>query len=128
MESVEGCVGASGVAGSVTSSVGKECTLFRSAFADVFRRIVICSGPRDAINVYFHSDAHVVFPHSESVEISSETIRRLLNISMEVFVLYDIDRTGIRTMNLLALKHVELKVLYLPEDLSTQYNPRSGKT
>lgn len=98
------------------------------AFADVFRRIVICSGPRDAINVYFHSDAHVVFPHSESVEISSETIRRLLDISMEVFVLYDIDRTGIRAMNRLALKHVELKVLYLPEDLSTQYNPRSGKT
>lgn len=97
------------------------------AFADVFRRIVICSGPRDAINVYFHSDAHVVFPHSESVEISSETIRRLLDISMEVFVLYDIDRTGIRAMNRLALKHVELKVLYLPEDLSTQYNPRSGK-
>lgn len=97
------------------------------AFTDVFRRIVICSGPRDAINVYFHSDAHVVFPHSESVEISSETIRRLLDISMEVFVLYDIDRTGIRAMNRLALKHVELKVLYLPEDLSTQYNPRSGK-
>lgn len=98
------------------------------AFTDVFRRIVICSGPRDAINVYFHSDAHVVFPHSESVEISSETIRRLLDISMEVFVMYDIDRTGIRAMNRLALKHVELKVLYLPEDLSTQYNPRSGKT
>lgn len=97
------------------------------AFTDVFRRIVICSGPRDAINVYFHSDAHVVFPHSESVEISSETIRRLLDISMEVFVMYDIDRTGIRAMNRLALKHVELKVLYLPEDLSTQYNPRSGK-
>lgn len=97
------------------------------AFTDVFRRIVICSGPRDAINVYFHSDAHVVFPHSESVEISSETIRRLLNIAMEVFVLYDIDRTGIRAMNRLALKNVELKVLYLPEDLSTQYNPRSGK-
>ncbi|RGR54232.1 hypothetical protein DWY45_08240 [Phocaeicola plebeius] len=98
------------------------------AFTDVFRRIVICSGPRDAINVYFHSDAHVVFPHSESVEISQGTIRRLLDIAMEVFVLYDIDRTGIRAMNRLALKHVELKVLYLPEDLSTQYNPRSGKS
>ena len=97
------------------------------AFTDVFRRIVICSGPRDAINVYFHSDAHVVFPHSESVEISQGTIRRLLDIAMEVFVLYDIDRTGIRAMNRLALKNVELKVLYLPEDLSTQYNPRSGK-
>lgn len=95
--------------------------------AEVFSRIIICSGPRDAINVYFHSDAHVVFPHSESVEISGETIRSLFSIAREVFVLYDIDPTGIRAMNRLALKYVDLKVIYLPEDLSTQYNPRSGK-
>lgn len=93
----------------------------------VFRRIVICSGPRDAINVYFHSDAHVVFPHSESVEISKKTIDKLFEIASEVFVLYDIDRTGIKAMNRLALKYVDMKVIYLPEDLATRHNPRTGK-
>lgn len=93
----------------------------------VFSRIVICSGPRDAINVYFHSDAHVVFPHSESVEISKSTIDKLLDLAREVFVLYDIDRTGIRAMNRLALKYVDLKVIYLPSELMTRHNPRTGK-
>lgn len=94
---------------------------------NVFSRIVICSGPRDAINVYFHSDAHVVFPHSESVEISKSTIDRLFALAREVFVLYDIDRTGIRAMNRLALRYVDLKVIYLPSNLMTRYNPRTGK-
>lgn len=94
---------------------------------DVFSRIVICSGPRDAINVYFHSDAHVVFPHSESVELSKKIIDKLFEIAREVFVLYDIDRTGIKAMNRLALKYVDMKVIYLPEDLATRHNPRTGK-
>lgn len=92
----------------------------------VFRRIVICSGPRDAISVYFHSDAHVVFPHSECVEIPRATMEKLFEIAASVYVLYDMDRTGIRQMNALALKYVELKVIYLPEDLRTQTNPRTG--
>lgn len=93
----------------------------------VFSRIVICSGPRDAINVYFHSDAHVVFPHSECVDLSKATIDKLFSIAREVFVLYDIDRTGIKAMNRLALKYVDMKVIYLPKDLSTRHNPRTGK-
>lgn len=93
----------------------------------VFRRIVICSGPRDAINVYFHSDAHVVFPHSESVEITDATIRSLFDVACSVYVLYDIDKTGIEQMHRLALRHIDLKVIYLPETLKEEYNPRSRK-
>lgn len=99
----------------------------KKTMVKVFSRIVICSGPRDAINVYFHSDAHVVYPHSESTEISKETIDRLFSIAANVYVLYDIDRTGIREMNRLAMKYVNLRVVYLPDDLAMQYNPRSGK-
>lgn len=99
----------------------------KKRYVKKFQRIVICSGPRDAINVYFHSNAHVVFPHSESVQLSKSTIDSLFEIAMEVFVLYDIDKTGIREMNKLALKYVNLKVVYLPEDLMTQQNPRTGK-
>lgn len=92
-----------------------------------FQRIVICSGPRDAINVYFHSNAHVVFPHSESVKLSKATINSLFEIASEVFILFDIDKQGLRAMNDLALKHLDLKVIYLPEDLTTQQNTRTRK-
>lgn len=94
---------------------------------EVFSKIVICSGPRDAISVYFHSDAHVVWPHSESKEISGEAMQKLFRLAKNVYILYDIDRTGMREMNRIAMKYVDLKVVYLPEELSTLYNPRSGK-
>lgn len=93
----------------------------------VFDRIIICSGPRDAINVYFHSNAHVVYPHSESVDIADTIIRKLFDLARSVYVLYDIDKTGIEQMHRLALRYLDMKVIYLPEDLKKQYNPRSRK-
>lgn len=92
-----------------------------------FRRIVICSGPRDAINVYFHSDAHVCFPHSETVEIPPKTIHALRKIAQEVFILYDIDETGRKRANRLAMRFLDLKVLYLPKQLSQITSVRTGK-
>lgn len=92
-----------------------------------FRRIVICSGPRDAINVYFHSDAHVCFPHSETVEIPPKTIHALRKIAQEVFILYDIDETGRKRANRLAMRFLDLKVLYLPKQLSQITSTRTGK-
>lgn len=111
----------------VERKTGKGDKLRRN-YVKVFKRIVICSGPRDAISVYFHSDAHVVFPHSESVEIPRYTMEKLFEIASSVYVLYDIDKTGIRQMNRLALKYVDLRVVYLPDDLGTQVNPRTGKS
>lgn len=92
-----------------------------------FRRLVICSGPRDAINVYFHSDAHVCFPHSETVDISPSTICKLREIANEIYILYDIDETGRKRANRLAMRFLDLKVLYLPQDLMEIESPRTGK-
>ena len=91
----------------------------------VFSRIIICSSPNNAINVYFHSDAHVVFPYSDNKELSRSTIDKLLDIANEVFVLYDIDSAGIKAMNKLALHNMKLKVIYLPNDLTKCNNPRT---
>lgn len=91
-----------------------------------FKRLVICSGPRDAINVYFHSDAHVCFPHSETVEIPPRTISRLREIANEIFILYDIDETGRKRANRLAMRFLDLKVVYLPKDLAKLTSSRTG--
>ncbi|MGN0311028.1 MAG: hypothetical protein ACI4C3_10675 [Bacteroides sp.] len=92
-----------------------------------FKRIILCSGPRDGLNIYFHSDAHVCWPHSEGSNIPSETIRRLREIAGEVIVLYDIDRTGRERADKLTLEHLELKTVYLPENLSSMRSSRTGK-
>lgn len=92
-----------------------------------FRKLIICSGPRDAINTYFHSDAHVCWPHSEGVAISPKVIKSLEKIAAEVFILYDIDRTGVERANRLSLDFLELKTIYLPQDLQRLRSSRTGK-
>lgn len=93
----------------------------------VFGKVVICSGPRDAINVYMHSDAHVVFPHSEHSVISQKFIKQLLRIANKVYVCYDIDSTGRKAQNDLCLRNLDLIPIYLPDDLKNIFNQRSAK-
>lgn len=92
-----------------------------------FKRLVICSGPRDGINVYYHSDAHVCWPHSEGVSIPAKTIVKLRKMANEIIILFDNDKTGIERANKLSLSFLELKTLYLPKDLETQISSRTGK-
>ena len=91
-----------------------------------FKRLVICSGPRDAISVYFHSDAHVCYPHSEGVDIPTNVVMRLREIADEIFILYDIDKTGVKMANRLAMRFLDLKVIYLPTELRRMRSTRTG--
>lgn len=93
----------------------------------IFRRVVLCSGPRDAMQVYFHSDAHVVYTHSETSKINPRTIRRLFAIAQQVCVLYDMDETGRRESLRLNLDYLLLCNVTLPEGLSSFKSRRSGK-
>lgn len=102
--------------------MGKEVQTMKK-----FKRLVLCSGPRDAINVYFHSDAHVCWPHSEAVAVTRKQVDQLRKVAEEVIVLYDIDRTGIEQANRLTLDCLELKTLYLPSELMRHMSQRTGK-
>lgn len=92
-----------------------------------FRRVCICSGPRDAIQVFYHSDCHVVYPHSETAEIAPSLIKRLFKIAEEVFILFDKDKTGIREATQLNLEYLMLRNVELPDDLSMLTDTRTGK-
>ena len=93
----------------------------------VFDKIIICSGPRDALSTYFHSDAHVVWPHSETALIPEATMRRLFNICDKLYVMYDSDETGEKAMNELGMMYYELRLVDLPEDLPEYTDRRTGK-
>lgn len=92
-----------------------------------FSRIIICSGPRDAINVWYHSNAHVVYPHSEGVEIQPRQIANLRKIAHEIYVLYDSDKTGTDQANQLCLRYLDLRLIKLPKELGLIKSPRSKK-
>ena len=94
---------------------------------NLFRDLIICSGPRDAISVYFHSSAHVVWFNSETTDISWEIYRKLRACCENMYVCYDIDKTGIAESNRLAMKFFGLRVIRLPKALAKVTDPRTGK-
>lgn len=93
----------------------------------LYHRIVICSGPRDAMQVYYHSDAHVVWPHSEAVDISISDLIRLRSLCENLYVCYDSDARGVESMERIALDFPDIKMIELPSDLGTLTSQRTGK-
>lgn len=93
----------------------------------LFHHLVICSGPRDAISIYFHSTAHVVWFNSETTDISYETVALLRRCCENLYICYDIDRTGVEEAERLAMKHLELRIIRLPQALEKFTDQRTGK-
>lgn len=97
-----------------------------------FERVVLCSGPRDAIAVYSHSNAHVVWLHSEQAGFDKKGgntrpnrwlrsfIRKLLGITMDggLYVCYDEDATGLAASQAIALNSPQVHWLRLPKELA----------
>ena len=94
-----------------------------------FERIVLCSGPRDAIAVWSHSKAHVIWLHSEQAGFDKKgrpnrwmrsLIRKLLNVTTEggLYVCYDEDATGLAASQAIALNNPQVRWLRLPKELS----------
>jgi hypothetical protein len=96
-----------------------------------FGRIVLCSGPRDAIAVYSHSNAHVVWLNSEVAGFDGKggtmrpnrwlraLLRKLQNVCVEggLYVLYDEDETGLKASQAIALSNPAVHWLRLPREL-----------
>jgi hypothetical protein len=97
-----------------------------------FQRVVICSGPRDAIAVYSHSNAHVLWLHSEQAGFDKKggntrpnrwmrsLIRKLLSVTVDggLYVCYDEDATGLASSRAIALNSPQVRWLRLPKELS----------
>ena len=109
----------------VTDKDGKETGKVK------FERVVLCSGPRDAMAVYSHSDAHVVWLHSEQAGFDKKGgnvrpnrwlrafIKKLLGVTKEggLYVCYDEDATGLAASQAIALNNPQVRWLRLPKEL-----------
>lgn len=97
-----------------------------------FERVVICSGPRDAMAVYSHSNAHVVWLHSEQAGFDRKggnvrpnrwlrsLLKRLQQVTMEggLYICYDEDAVGLAASQAIALNSPNVRWLRLPKELS----------
>lgn len=97
-----------------------------------FERVVLCSGPRDAINVYAHSNAHVVWLHSERSGFNNKgdslrpnrwlraRLKQLQSVTVEggLYVCYDEDDTGLSASQAIALNSPQVRWLRLPKELT----------
>ena len=105
-----------------------------------FRRVVLCSGPRDAIAVWSHSDAHVVWLHSEQAGFDGKggsmrpnrwlraLLRKLQGVTVEggLYVCYDEDETGLKASQAIALNNPKVHWLRLPKELGMVSSIRCG--
>ncbi len=96
-----------------------------------FERLVLCSGPRDAMQVWAHTAAHVVWLHSERAGFDMKggaarpnrwlrsLLTRLRDVTVEggLYVCYDEDETGLQSSQAIALADPQIHWLRLPKEL-----------
>lgn len=90
-----------------------------------WKELIICSGPSDALNVK-NAGYHVCWLNSETADLKDYEFIRLQKIAKKIYILYDIDETGIANMYRLALRYLDLNIIRLPEELK-RFRDRKGK-
>lgn len=78
--------------------------------------LIICSGDRDALNVA-SAGFNVVWLNSETANLTRDQYQELKSLSKHIYNLPDIDQTGIKQGYKLALEYLDIKTIWLPEDL-----------
>lgn len=87
--------------------------------------IFICSGERDAMNVA-GLGYYPIWLNSETADLTIETVSELRRIAKRIYNVPDIDATGVRAGNKLALQHVDFYTVELPKWL-LHYRDNRGK-
>ena len=90
------------------------------------KRLVLCSGPRDAMQIWAATDAHVLWLHNELAGIRDGVVEdwmralliRMTQVAIDVYVCYDIDETGIACSGSIALENAHIHWVRLPKEMS----------
>lgn len=87
--------------------------------------VIITSGERDAYNVAAYG-YNVIWLNSETAKLPEKKFKEIKLLVDEIYNLPDIDETGIRQGNKLALQYIEIKTIWLPKYLQN-FNDNRGK-
>jgi hypothetical protein len=78
--------------------------------------IIIATGPSDAMAIYANG-YRVVWLNSETAKFTSYEYTLLKKLAKHTYILPDIDKTGVREALKIAVKFLDIKIIWLPEDL-----------
>lgn len=87
--------------------------------------IIYCSGGSDALNLAMLS-YQVVWGNSETAKLSTKDFKKLASMADKVMNMPDIDETGKREAHRLAMEHLELHNIILPDSLKERYDKRGN--
>ena len=91
------------------------------------KRLVLCSGPRDAMQMWAATDAHVLWLNSETSGIHDGVVEewlqallcRMQMVACNIYVCYDTDATGISSSSSIALENANVHWVRLPREMMT---------
>ncbi|PWN67626.1 hypothetical protein [Chryseobacterium oncorhynchi] len=91
------------------------------------KKVIICSGDRDSINMASTGKADaVVWFNSETADITESEIGLLFKHSHEVINVPDLDPTGVEAGKKIALEHMDVKTAWLPEEITKRKDFRGN--
>lgn len=99
------------------------------------KRLVLCSGPRDAMQMWAATDAHVVWLHNELAGIRDGVIEdwlkallaRMSAVAVDIYVCYDLDTTGVTSSAAIALENAKVHWVRLPQEMTAVTLPSREK-
>lgn len=99
------------------------------------KRLVLCSGPRDAMQMWAATDAHVLWLHNEVAGIKDGVVEdwlkallaRMLTVAVDVYVCYDLDNTGVACSSAIVLENAKVHWVRLPQEMTEVRLPGTGK-
>jgi hypothetical protein len=87
--------------------------------------IILCTGGSDALNVAA-CGFHVIWLNSESAILPWSDYRSIARICERLYNLPDIDATGVKEARALALQYIEIRTIWLPEELRLRVDWRGN--
>lgn len=94
--------------------------------------VILCSGGSDALNVRNaclntgRAGWHVAWLNSETADLPRFDMFHFRQIAKEVYLLYDLDSTGVAQSFRLAMKYLDLRIVWLPDDLKRFKTKKGG--
>lgn len=99
------------------------------------KRLVLCSGPRDAMQMWAATDAHVLWLHNELAGIKDGVVEdwlkvllaRMQAVAVAIYVCYDLDNTGVACSSAIALDNANVHWVRLPQEMTEVKLPSKSK-
>ncbi len=90
-----------------------------------FNAIILCTGGSDALNAAAMG-YRVIWPNSETAKLGKKDFKRITKLCHDFYNLPDIDHTGRTAARDLAWEYIDIKTIWLPNELTKRSDGKGG--